>query len=64
MTVNGHKTYEPGTHDEWVLNDTYPVWVGAVTSPMHSFIGMLVDRTKSDDLGLVVAGLAPWVSMP
>lgn len=24
MTVNGHNTYVPGTHDEWVLNDTYP----------------------------------------
>ena len=25
MTVNGHNTYVPGTHDQWVLNDTYPV---------------------------------------
>ena len=24
MTVNGHNTYVPGTHDQWVLNDTYP----------------------------------------
>ena len=24
MTVNGHNTYLPGTHNEWVLNDTYP----------------------------------------
>lgn len=24
MTQNGHNTYVPGTHSEWVLNDTYP----------------------------------------
>lgn len=24
MPKNGHNTYVPGTHDEWVLNDTYP----------------------------------------
>lgn len=25
MTVNGHNTYVPGTDNQWVLNDTYPV---------------------------------------
>ena len=39
------------------------LWVWAVTSPMHSFFGMLVDRSKSYDLGLVVAGLAPWLGV-
>ncbi|MES2438170.1 MAG: hypothetical protein V4584_03850 [Verrucomicrobiota bacterium] len=24
MTENGHNTYVPGRHQEWVLNDTYP----------------------------------------
>ena len=38
-------------------------WVWAVTSPMHSFFGMLVDRTKSYDLGLVIAGLMPWLGV-
>ena len=39
------------------------LWVWAVTSPMHSFFGMLVDRTKSYDAGLVIAGLAPWLGV-
>ena len=30
---------------------------------MHSFFGMLVDRTRSYDLGLVIAGLAPWLGV-
>lgn len=38
-------------------------WVWAVTSPMHSFFGMLADRSKSYDLGLVIAGLAPWLGV-
>lgn len=25
MTHNGHNTYVPGTNDEWILNDTYPL---------------------------------------
>jgi hypothetical protein len=24
MTQNGHNTYVPCTHNEWILNDTYP----------------------------------------
>ncbi|MCX6854814.1 MAG: MFS transporter, partial [Verrucomicrobia bacterium] len=39
------------------------LWVWAVTSPMHSFFGMLVDRSGSYDLGLVVAGFAPWIGV-
>lgn len=45
------------------LTGLLSLWVWAVTSPMHSFFGMLVDRTKSYDLGLVVAGLAPWLGV-
>ena len=45
------------------LTGLLSLWVWAVTSPMHSFFGMLVDRTKSYDLGLVIAGLAPWLGV-
>ena len=45
------------------LTGLLSLWVWAVTSPMHSFFGMLADRTKSYDAGLVVAGLAPWLGV-
>ena len=45
------------------LTGLLSLWVWAVTSPLHSFFGMLADRTKSYDLGLVVAGLAPWLGV-
>ena len=45
------------------LTGLLSLWVWAVTSPMHSFFGMLADRTRSYDLGLVVAGLAPWLGV-
>ena len=45
------------------LTGILSMWVWAVTSPLHSFFGMLADRTKSYDLGLVVAGLAPWLGV-
>ncbi|MEQ1862618.1 MAG: MFS transporter [Chthoniobacteraceae bacterium] len=45
------------------LTGLLSMWVWAVTSPLHSFFGMLVDRTKSYDLGLVIAGLAPWIGV-
>lgn len=45
------------------LTGLLSLWVWAVTSPMHSFFGMLADRTKSYDLGLVIAGLAPWLGV-
>ena len=45
------------------LTGLLSLWVWAVTSPMHSFFGMLVDRTKSYDVGLVIAGLAPWLGV-
>jgi ACS family hexuronate transporter-like MFS transporter len=45
------------------LTGLLSLWVWAVTSPMHSFFGMLVDRTGSYDAGLVVAGLAPWLGV-
>lgn len=43
------------------LTGLLSAWVWAVTSPLHTFVGMLADRTGSYDLGLVVAGLAPWL---
>ena len=45
------------------LTGLLSLWVWAVTSPMHSFFGMMADRTKSYDLGLVIAGLAPWLGV-
>lgn len=45
------------------LTGLLSLWVWAVTSPLHSFFGMLADHTKSYDLGLVVAGLAPWLGV-
>lgn len=45
------------------LTGLLSLWVWAVTSPMHSFFGMLAERTKSYDLGLVIAGLAPWLGV-
>jgi len=39
------------------------LWVWAVTSPVHRFFGMLADYSKSYDLGLVIAGLAPWIGV-
>lgn len=45
------------------LTGLLSLWVWAVTSPLHSFFGLLVDQTQSYDLGLVVAGLAPWLGV-
>ena len=45
------------------LTGLLSLWGWAVTSPMHSLFGMLVDFSKSYDLGLVFAGLAPWLGV-
>jgi MFS transporter, ACS family, hexuronate transporter len=45
------------------LTGILSLWVWGVTSPMHSAFGLLADRTKSYDAGLVVAGLAPWLGV-
>ena len=45
------------------LTGLLSLWVWAVTSPMHSFFGMMADYSKSYDLGLVIAGLAPWLGV-
>ncbi len=45
------------------LTGILSMWVWAVTSPLHSFFGMVADRTKSYDLGLVLAGLTPWIGV-
>ncbi len=39
------------------------MWVWAVTSPLQSFFGMVADQSKSYDLGLVAAGLFPWIGI-
>ena len=45
------------------LTGLLSLWVWAVTSPMQPLFGMLADRTKSYDLGLVIAGLVPWLGV-
>lgn len=45
------------------LTGLLSLWVWALTSPMHSLFGLLVDRSQSYDLGFVVAGLAPWLGV-
>ena len=45
------------------LTGLLSMWVWAVTSPMQHFFGALADQTKSYDLGLVIAGLAPWIGV-
>jgi ACS family hexuronate transporter-like MFS transporter len=35
----------------------------AVTSPMHKLFGAIIDRTKSFDLGMAMAGLAPLIGV-
>ncbi len=45
------------------LTGLLSLWVWAVTSPLQPLFGMLADRTKSYDLGLVTAGLAPWIGV-
>lgn len=38
-------------------------WAWAITAPMHSLLGIVVDATHSYDWGLAVAGLAPWLGV-
>ncbi len=45
------------------LTGILSMWVWAVTSPMHSLFGKLVDETKSFDLGMALAGLAPLLGI-
>jgi ACS family hexuronate transporter-like MFS transporter len=54
---------ELSPHHVGRLTGLLSLWVWAVTSPLHSFFGMLADHTKSYDLGLVAAGLAPWLGV-
>src|SRR3954463_6598804 len=39
------------------------LWVWAVTSPLQPLFGKLAARTHSYDLGLVIAGLTPWIGV-
>lgn len=45
------------------LTGILSLWVWALTSPLHSIMGALADWSKSYDLGLVLAGLAPWMGV-
>ncbi|MFO1484419.1 MAG: MFS transporter [Verrucomicrobiaceae bacterium] len=54
---------ELSDHHVGKLTGLLSMWVWAVTSPMHSFFGMVADKTKSYDIGLVIAGLAPWLGV-
>jgi len=45
------------------LTGLLSTWVWAVSSPMHKLFGRLVDETKSFDLGMAMAGLAPWLGV-
>jgi ACS family hexuronate transporter-like MFS transporter len=45
------------------LTGLLSTWVWAVSSPMHKIFGRIVDETKSFDLGMACAGLAPWLGV-
>jgi ACS family hexuronate transporter-like MFS transporter len=45
------------------LTGILSLWVWALTSPLHSAMGALADWSKSYDLGLVIAGIAPWMGV-
>jgi len=45
------------------LTGLLSLWVWAVTSPIQPLFGLLADRAKSYDLGLVIAGLVPWLGV-
>jgi ACS family hexuronate transporter-like MFS transporter len=45
------------------LTGLLSTWVWAVSSPMHKLFGRMVDETKSFDLGMAMAGLAPWLGV-
>jgi ACS family hexuronate transporter-like MFS transporter len=45
------------------LTGLLSLWVWAVTSPLHKAFGWLADTTGSYDIGLVLAGVAPWLGV-
>ncbi len=45
------------------LTGLLSTWVWAVSSPMHKLFGKMVDQTHSFDLGMALAGLAPWLGV-
>lgn len=45
------------------LTGLLSTWVWAVSSPMHKLFGKVVDETHSFDLGMALAGLAPWLGV-
>ncbi|MBL9129741.1 MAG: MFS transporter [Verrucomicrobiaceae bacterium] len=54
---------ELSAHHVGRLTGLLSMWVWAVTSPLHQLFGWLADTTKSYDIGLVIAGLAPWLGV-
>jgi ACS family hexuronate transporter-like MFS transporter len=54
---------ELSAHHVGRLTGLLSMWVWAVTSPLHQLFGWMADTSKSYDLGLVVAGLAPWLGV-
>lgn len=45
------------------LTGLLSAWVWAVSSPIHKFFGMVVDKTHSFDLGMALSVLAPWLGV-
>jgi len=54
---------ELSPHHVGRLTGLLSMFVWGVTSPLHSLFGMLVDYSKNYDVGLVIAGLAPWIGV-
>jgi ACS family hexuronate transporter-like MFS transporter len=54
---------ELSSHHVGRLTGLLSMWVWAVTSPLHKAFGWLADTTGSYDIGLVLAGLAPWLGV-
>lgn len=54
---------ELSDHHVGRLTGLLSLWVWAVTSPLHRLFGHMADSSGSYDMGLVVAGLAPWIGV-
>ena len=50
-------------HHVGKLTGLMSMWVWAITSPMHSAFGALIDRSHSFDMGMACAGLAPLLGV-
>lgn len=54
---------ELSSHHVGRLTGLLSTWVWLVSSPMHKVFGRAVDATQSFDLGMALAGLAPWLGV-